>query len=174
MASARASSSATPTSNGKWTPVSPPTQRMCAAAATPDPSTAIRSTQASWRSFTRCSPESPDEQLVAEANVRRATGRRSALPADSPSAARLVLAVLDLPQHPRGGSGRDREWLDVFGDDAVGANHTALADAHAARDDDVGAQPAVIADPRGAPALDTLPGDWLLGIVVAVACVTDE
>ena len=53
--------------------------------------------------------------------------------------------------------------------DAVRADHAALADAHAAGDDHVRPQPAVIADARRALAVEALPCDRPVGIVVAVA-----
>ena len=56
--------------------------------------------------------------------------------------------VRDGAQHPGGRPGGDRERWDVVGDDAVGPDHAALADRHAARHDDVRAEPDVVADPR--------------------------
>ena len=82
--------------------------------ATRDPSTATRSTRASWRSCTRC------WHLVHRSPMREHTVQVTS--------GDVVLAVLDLAQHARGRAGHDRERLDVFGDDAVGADHAALAD----------------------------------------------
>ena len=56
------------------------------------------------------------------------------------------IRVVDRPQHPRGDPRRHREGGDVPRDDAVGADHAALADGHAAGDDDVGAAPDVVLD----------------------------
>src|ERR1039458_7233484 len=133
---------------------------MYAPGATPAPSTPPRPTRPSWRSCTRGSP--PDRPHAT--SHRRRASERAGLP-DGTSA---LAAVVDTPQHPRGRAGGHRERLDVAGDHAVRADHAPFPDLHAAGDDHVRAQPAVLADPRRALGLKALPRHRLLGIVVAV------
>src|ERR1700722_4323714 len=82
--------------------------------------------------------------------------------------------MLDLAQYPSGRTGGDGEGLDVMRDDAVGADHAALADRDATGDDDANAQPAVVADACGPLAVEALPGDWLVGVVEAMVGVGYE
>src|SRR3954453_21539492 len=81
---------------------------------------------------------------------------------------------LDRPQHPRGRPGGDRAGRDVGRHDAVGADHAAVADRHAARDDDVRAAPHVVADPRRPLRREPLPRDRPARVVEAVVAVGDE
>ena len=62
----------------------------------------------------------------------------------------VAAGYCDRPQHARGRAGGDRERRQVGRHDRVGADHAALADRHAAGDDDVRAAPDVVADPRRA------------------------
>ena len=59
------------------------------------------------------------------------------------------LRLAQLLHHPRRRAEGDAERRQVLRDDAVGADHAALADGDAARDHDVGAAPDVVAYPRG-------------------------
>src|ERR1700730_9704721 len=90
------------------------------------------------------------------------------------SSTACTLPVLDRPDHARRRAGRDRERLHIVRDDAIRADHAALTDAHAAGDHDVGAKPGVLTDARRPLALEALPGDRAVGVVVAVARVRDE
>ena len=127
----------------------PPTPRTCARAATRRPSTPTRSTPPSSRAAARA---------AAHALSRSGGVRGAATPAAAVrwpySTRRSTLA---------GAPAAIEKRLDVVRDDAVRADHAALADRHAARDDHVGAQPAVIADPRRALALKALPVTGLSG-----------
>src|SRR5947209_18314377 len=106
------------------------------------------------------------------AGVRAAVGGAARAGAATLAAgAAGVALVLDPPQHAGGRPGRDRERLDVVGDDAVGADHAALAYGDAAGDRDAEAEPAVVADARGPLGLEALPGDRLIGVVDAVVRV---
>ena len=82
--------------------------------------------------------------------------------------------VLDRPEHLRGCAGGDRARRQVGGHHGVGADHAALADRHAAGDDDVGAAPDVVADAGRALGGEALPGDGPVGVVEAVVAVGDE
>src|SRR5580704_18903334 len=67
---------------------------MCAVDATPDRSTATRSTQASWRSCTRCSPESAARACRDERHVRQLGGRAGDGAARAQERARSPYSIL--------------------------------------------------------------------------------
>src|SRR5215212_3654107 len=75
---------------------------------------------------------------------------------------------VDLADRLRRRPGRNRARLDVAGDDRVGADHAALADADSAGHRAADPEPAVGADLDRALAREPLPGDRLLRVVVAV------
>src|SRR5215213_10893087 len=90
---------------------------------------------------------------------------------DTGSALRVVV---DRSQDASGRARRDRVRGNIARDDAVGADHGALADRHPARDDDVRAAPDVVADARGPLGREALPRHRQVGVVEAVAAIRHE